>query len=174
MVKEYRLSLDLQILIEESRSSKNMGPKLVKTHVDLGEVIGKELSNNLDVKDITIIAIMRAGLPFAQGIWQHFPYAQFLPIKTVNDLKAYDLYLNNRTIIVVDSVVNTGKSILPILNYINDKNNNIIVATNVINNKAVSLLSEFKLHTIRISTNSYVGTKTIDTGNRLFNTIDLE
>lgn len=175
MVKEYRLELNIGELIEESRNQENRGPKLAKVHTKLGNIIGEDLSSNIsNDKDTTIITIMRAGLPFSQGIFEFFPTSPFLPIKNVEDLQEYEIYLNDRNIIVVDSVINSGKSIQPIVEYLKSKNNNIIVATNVINDKAVPKFEDVDLYTIRISANSYVGTKSIDTGNRLFNTVELE
>ena len=176
MVKEYKLDLNLDTLIEESRNPENQGPKLAKIHTELGRIIGEHLSLKIPLgkDETTIITIMRAGLPFAQGIWEHFPNIPFITIKKVEELKEYEIYLNNRNIIVVDSVINSGKSIIPIIEYLQSKNNKITVATNVINDKAVPKFKDVRLHTIRISSNSYVGTKSIDTGNRLFNTVELD
>lgn len=175
MVKEYRLHLDIEDLIQESRNQENRGPKLAKVHTELGNIIGEDLSSKICEKKegTTIITIMRAGLFFAQGIWECIPTAQFLPIRNVEELDKYDIYLQNRNIIIADSVINTGKSVQPIIEALKSKENNIFVATIVINDKAVPKFEEDGLHTIRISANSYVGTKSIDTGNRLFNTVEL-
>lgn len=175
MVKEYRLEQNIDELIQESRNQENRGPKLAAVHTKLGNIIGEELACTIaNKKETTIITLMRAGLPFSQGIFEFFPTSPFLPIKKVEDLQEYDIYLTNRNIIVVDSVINSGKSIQPIVDYLKKKNNKIIIVTNVINDKAVPKFNDVDLHTIRISANSYVGTKSIDTGNRLFNTIELD
>lgn len=175
MVKEYRLEQNIDELIQESRKQENRGPKLGKIHTKLGNIIGENIACTIsNEKETTIITIMRAGLPFSQGIFEFFPTAPFLPIKNVEDLQEYEIYLNNRNVIVVDSVINSGKSIQPIVEYLKGKNNNIIIATNVINDKAVPKFDDVDLHTIRVSANSYVGTKSIDTGNRLFNTVELD
>ena len=127
MVKEYRLHLDIEDLIQESRNQENRGPKLAKVHTELGNIVGEDLSSKISEKKegTTIITIMRAGLFFAQGIWECIPTAQFLPIRNVEELDQYDIYLQNRNIIIADSVINTGKSIQPIIEALKSKENNI-------------------------------------------------
>ena len=77
-----------------------------------------------------------------------------------------------KNVILVDSVINTGKTIMAILEP------DMMVASCVINQKAVSLFDK-QLYTIRVSENSFVGAEVLqqkgdkgpDTTMRLFNLI---
>lgn len=56
-----------------------------------------------------------------------------------------------KNIIIVDSVINTGKNLLDVLEY------DMYIACCVINQKAVPLFDK-QLYTVRVSENSFVGT----------------
>lgn len=180
MFKEYKLdeniiqNTDILKLIEKSRDPKVSGVELSKIHMELGDIIGKGLSQDIsiDTDNTTIITIMRAGLFFAYSIWEHFPQAPFLPITKAEDLDKYDMYLENRDVIIIDTVINSGKTINPIIQKL-EKNNNISIALNVIPAKTVPIFDKYNVHAIRSSLHSYKGTKGNDTGNRLFNTTDI-
>ena len=143
------------------------GPVLAKAHMELGELLGS-CFNGLDPDDTTIVAMLRGGLFFAEGMYfklgckfqVHDPKGQkFIRPKTKN-------------VILVDSVINTGNTIRDILEP------DMFVACCVINEKAVSFFDK-QLYTIRVSENSFVGsnvdqqvgTKGPDTTMRLFNLI---
>ncbi|WP_455543072.1 uracil phosphoribosyltransferase [Intestinibacter sp.] len=176
MVKEYRKILDLEELIQESRKQENVGYELAQIHTKLGNIVGEDLALNISTKreDTTIVVIMRAGWDFANGIRKFFPKVPIVFKWEQGFKKEEEIYLHDRNIIVVDSVINTGKSILPIIELLKPKNNRVVATTIVINDKAVPKLEDVDLYTVRISSNSYVGTKSVDTGNRLFNTVELE
>ncbi|MFP4287607.1 MAG: hypothetical protein ACLFRI_07975 [Candidatus Izemoplasmataceae bacterium] len=80
----------------------------------------------------------------------------------------------NETIILVDGVINTGKSISKVLTHYS--NQHILIAANVISNQVTSNLNKYKVFATRTSENFYVGSesKTInhgkgpDTSSRLF------
>ena len=90
------------------------------------------------------------------------------------------LKLSPKKVIVVDSVINSGKSIQGVLKRLQDFqkkepsliNPSIYVMTAVMQQKACELLpSEFprvRFLAFRMSTNSYTGLGGSDTGNRLF------
>lgn len=181
MFKEYKLdeniiqNTDILNLIEKSRDPKVSGVELSKVHMELGNIIGKGLSEDTSINtgNTTIITLMRAGLFFAYSVWEHFPQAPFIPVTKVEDLDKYDMYLNNRDIIIIDTVINSGKTIKPIIKRLEDNNNSISIALNVIPEKTVPTFYKYNIHAIRSSTNSYKGTKGNDTGNRLFNTVEV-
>ena len=90
--------------------------------------------------------------------------------------------LNTERVVIVDSVINTGKSIMKIIDKIRklDPDIEVIIATNVIQNKAVEALKDYLVIVTRVSKNSFIGVNQPkqngmtgpDTADRLFNLIE--
>ena len=151
------------IAITKSNSGRS-GPELAKAHIRLGEILAENIES--DPADTTVVALLRGGIFFAQGIY----------FKLGCKFEVYDpkhgVYTRPATknVILVDSVINTGKTITNLI----DKDTK--VACCVINSNAVPLFEE-KLYTVRVSANSFVGSavktqkgnKGPDTTMRLFN-----
>ncbi|PYH28122.1 uracil phosphoribosyltransferase [Aspergillus neoniger CBS 115656] len=130
-----------------------------------------------------IIALMRGGEPMAFGVSDAFPNAMFLHARCVADIE--ETHLKDRNIVIlVDSVINTGKSVLQMAQHIREINTaiQIVVVAGVVQKQAVSVRSP--LHTfaregninlvaLRLSANKYTGRGSTDTGNRLFSTVHL-
>lgn len=84
-------------------------------------------------------------------------------------------------VVIVDSVINTGKSIMRIIDELKNHNPGIdvIIAANVIQNEAVELFKDYLVFATRLSKNSFVGVNQSkqtgktgpDTADRLFNLI---
>jgi MoaA/NifB/PqqE/SkfB family radical SAM enzyme len=84
-------------------------------------------------------------------------------------------------VVIVDSVINTGRSIMRIIDEIKKHNPGIdvIIAANVIQNEAVELFKDYLVFATRLSKNSFVGVNQSkqtgkigpDTADRLFNLI---
>lgn len=154
------------IAITKSNSGVS-GPVLAKAHMELGELLA-EAFTRLDPKDITIVAILRGGLFFAEGMY----FRLGCKFQTYDPKKDAFIRPTTKHVILVDSVINTGKTILPILEP------DMIVASCVTNRKAVPAFDE-QLYTIRVSENSFIGAeipqqtgnKGPDTTMRLFNLI---
>jgi hypoxanthine-guanine phosphoribosyltransferase len=141
-------------------------PPIQSVHIELG----RRLSAYLPVEpmDTTVIAMMRGGIFFAQGIYFGLgcKFQLFDPKK--------DQYIRPQTkyVVVADSVINTGSTIKPILEP------DTLIASCVINEKAVPLFQD-QLYTVRVSKNFFVGSnikkqeggKGPDTTMRLFNII---
>jgi uracil phosphoribosyltransferase len=112
---------------------------------------------------------MRAGLYAAEGVRSVFTDSQFF---TVTEIDNNDL--ENKIIIVIDAVINTGKSIeKAIENLHKSKPRKIFVATLIMQKDALYLsekYSDIYFYALRVSENKYVGKGEADTGNRLFNT----
>ncbi len=152
------------ITITKSNSGIS-GPALAKAHMELGSLLGAAFSN-LDPEDTTIVAILRGGLFFAEGMY----FKLGCKFQIYNPKKDIFIRPNTKNVILVDSVINTGRTILDILEP------NMFVACCVVNQKAVPLFSD-KLYTIRTSENSFVGSDVLyqegnkrpDTTMRLFN-----
>lgn len=138
----------------------------------------------LHEKQTLIVALMRGGEPMAFGVNEVFPQAKFLHAKMPDDIEEHRLkgILN---IFLVDSVVNTGQSIVEFVEYVRRVNTaiRIVVVAGVVQTGSISkgrlsrLLVEdenISIVTLRLSENKFTGRGGTDTGHRLFNTTDLD
>ena len=132
----------------------------------------------------TIVALMRGGEPMASGVNDAFPLAMFVHARDADDVKLHHLQ-GQLTVILVDSVVNTGKTIVGFVQHVRKLHATIriVVVAGVVQAQCVSgsstlnrtLALHAKLHLIalRLSDTKFTGSGTTDTGNRLFNTTHL-
>lgn len=136
--------IDKLIAITKSNSGIS-GPELAMAHIELGRELGKQIVDT-DPNDTTIVALLRGGIFFAEGL-----YFELGCKFEVYDPK-HEVFVrpDTKNVIIVDSVINTGNTILKILEP------DMKVACCVINEKAVSLLDD-RLYTVRVSKNSFVG-----------------
>ncbi|KAK3392207.1 uracil phosphoribosyltransferase-domain-containing protein [Sordaria brevicollis] len=153
-------------------------------HVQGHSTVGHRL---LHEKDTTIVALMRGGEPMAFGVNEAFPLAMFLHAKNPEDVKPQHL-ANQHTIILVDSVVNNGKTVLEFRERIRGldegKGIRIVVVAGVVQREAMGaghelgrvLRRDDRLHIValRLSDNKFTGRGGTDTGNRLFGTTRLD
>ena len=89
--------------------------------------------------------------------------------------------IKEKRIIIVDSVINTGRSILSIISAIKERSPevDILIAANVIQEKAFDQLAGCKVFAVRVSKNFFIGKNQAaqtgrsgpDTADRLFNLI---
>lgn len=128
----------------------------------------------------TIVALMRAGEPMALGVNDAMPSAMFLHAKDPGDLKPEHVD-QQHTIVLVDSVINTGKTTLEFLQCIRTLHATIrvvvvagVVQEKFIVEKKLDGYANVKLVALRMSENQYKGVGVTDTGHRLFNTTQLE
>ena len=164
------------IAICKSNSGIN-GSKLAVAHMKLGQQLGNKISQIIPSKNTDVIVLERGGRFFGDGLYCAFGGTFHSYSTSTSNLPV----LYGERVIIVDSVINTGKSILEIINNINNlySKKEIIIASNVIQNKAVLLFEQYKIFTVRISDNSFVGKRQIkqigktgpDTADRLFNNI---
>ena len=120
----------------------------------------------------------------ASGVSKAFPRAMYVHVKVPQDLKLHHLE-DQVQAVLVDSVVNTGKSIIECVHAVRDLNANIriIVVAGVIQAqclykssdmyKALSACGRVDIVALRVSDTKFTGSGTTDTGNRLFNTTHL-
>ncbi|ROT41664.1 hypothetical protein SODALDRAFT_125524 [Sodiomyces alkalinus F11] len=195
-----------QLLMTPMRDARISGPALRKAHRVVGrymattyltEVIGLEESpiphvqgyettgfRLRDEEKTLIVPLMRGGEPMALGVNDAFPGAMFLHAARPEDVKREHLE-DLRTVILVDSVINTGKSISEFVKHVSKQREDlrIVVVAGVLQDRAVhkgeyalDKLSVYGLDAVvpfRVSENKYTGRGTTDTGNRLFNTVHL-
>ena len=185
----------VKLMATKSRKIETSSLELYDLHVKMGIYLGNKILEEFDLKEIqinhvqgiktgfnldnpnniTIIAMLRAGYPAAHGIRQIFPESSFIMADKDFDPLKEDPAIADKTVIVVDSVINTGKSIRSILNKLIElRCKHLIIATLLMQSEA-ALTEEFPgvvIYALRVSNNKYKGIGGTDTGNRLFNTIN--
>jgi len=93
-------------------------------------LLGKEAEHKIVDEDIVLVTILRAGLPLFNGVFKVFPNAEagfFAMQRNEITLKAAINYialppLENRTIIIVDTMLATGGSMLDAIKIIENRN----------------------------------------------------
>lgn len=152
-------------------------------HVQGGETDGHRL---LSESQTVIVPLMRGGEPMARGVWEAFPTAMYVHAKNPADLLENDHIVGRAAIVLVDGVVNTGKSVVDFVRHIRkcDPHVRIVVIAGVVQGQAVSeggvlarlshRYGRLSLIALRISRNKYTGRGSTDTGHRLFNTTHME
>lgn len=149
-------------------------------HVQGHKVHGYRL---LHESQTLIVALMRGGEPMAFGVNDVFPHAMFVHADEQNDLTS-EILQDRRTVILVDSVINSGTTICQFVERIRSfqPSVHIVVVAGVVQSKAVcrrnpmsKLGHDARLTVValRLSENQFTGKGTTDTGNRLFNTVHL-
>ena len=191
-----------KLLMTPTRDATNNGPVLRQAHGNVGyylateflsEVLGLERIDIPHVqgtltdgyrfrheKATLIIPLMRGGEPLAFGVSKAMPSAGFAHARTFSDIKAGN-WVGKRAVILVDSVINTGGSIVEFMHALRNKlpRLRVVVVVGVVQADAVKkgaladmLLRDGNLSIValRESENKYKGQGTTDTGHRLFNT----
>ncbi|EED18669.1 conserved hypothetical protein [Talaromyces stipitatus ATCC 10500] len=192
-----------KLLMTAMRDARNNGPILCKAHRRVGSYLATEfVSSVIGVEKSTIphvqgystdgyrlfredqtliVSLMRGGDPMARGVWDVFPCAMYLHAKNPTDIKC-DHLDGQINILLVDSVVNTGKSIAEFVQHIRNLHPTVrvVVVAGVVQAECTSSghLSQvlagsydsLSIVTLRLSQNRYTGSGSTDTGNRLFNT----
>lgn len=194
-----------KLLMTPMRDASVEGPAQRKAHSEAGAFLALTyLSDFIGLEQVTIphvqahkttgfrlrgerrtliVALMRAGEPMAQGVNKVFPLATFLHANQPDDIKQHHTD-HSDTVILVDSVINSGKTMVPFIQRIRRLHSavRIVVVAGVIQEQAVrgcsplrALARSFVLMVValRISKNKYTGARETDTGNRLFGTLYL-
>jgi uracil phosphoribosyltransferase len=134
--------------------------------------------------------MMRGGEPLAFGVSEAMPAAGFAHAKEFPDVDAKN-FEGKRTVILVDSVVNTGSSIVDFVEPLRGEypHVRVIVVAGVVQAKALVVQTEPEANNrfaewmrddrelyvvaLRKSENSFKGKGVTDTEHRLFNTTKL-
>jgi uracil phosphoribosyltransferase len=181
--KEKNKEADMLIAVCKSDSQKH-GIELRSAHYKLGGMLAKQMAEDLNAVEITVIIMMRAGLCFGMGVADELDR---------NGIKTSVLFYHGNTqwekercncqqalhnhILIIDAVINTGNSIMEFAETLSN-NQNIFFVANVISEKAVETFKNKNVYTVRSSHTSFIGSKIDivknnkgpDTGDRLFNT----
>lgn len=132
----------IEKLIAITKSGSGIsGPELSKTHVELGMALGEQIKEQFS-HDTTVVAILRGGIFMAMGLY----YALGCRFDVYDPKKDKFIRPNTENVILVDSVINTGKTIEEI------SGSDISIACCVINENAVEKFKD-RLYTVRVSKN---------------------
>lgn len=153
------------------------GSRLAAAHVHLGEKIGRHIATVFPEKNTSILVLERGGRFFGDGVYMGAGGIFY----SMNPKQDDAPVINTERVVIVDSVINTGKSIMRIIDELKNYNPGIdvIIAANVIQNEAVELFKDYLVFATRLSKNSFVGVNQSkqtgktgpDTADRLFNLI---
>lgn len=195
------------LLSTEIRDASISGPKLYRAHFRVGRYLALTFLGSvlgLDEHPIDhvqghsvmgyhvrneqrtgILALMRAGLPLAEGVWEVLPHATFVHVKEPSDIKTEHLE-RMQTIVLCDTVVNSGKTVNKFIDRLVKMNAlsrtscmKVVIVAGVVQKGAVdhggvirNLMQQYGINLValRLSENKYKGTCKTDTGNRIFNT----
>lgn len=165
------------VAITKSSSGIN-GSLLATAHLRLGERIVKEIKTIIPTQNTAVIVMERGGRFFGDGLYSAFGgvFYPYNPSKDeIPDISKHDF------VIIVDSVINTGRSILRVIESIKRDNPKIeiSIAVNVIQRNALDKMKQYKIFSIRVSDNYFIGKKQAvqtgdtgpDTADRLYNLI---
>ncbi|MFQ9012548.1 MAG: phosphoribosyltransferase [Lacrimispora saccharolytica] len=143
---ELKKSEEINRLIAITKSDSGIsGPELAKAHIKLGMAMGRQIMG-LSPEDTTIVAMLRGGIFFAEGMY----FAMGCRFQTYDPKHERFVRPETKNVILVDSVINTGKTLFEILDP------DMKVACCVINEQAVPMFDDI-LYTVRVSKNSFVG-----------------
>jgi uracil phosphoribosyltransferase len=184
----------MRLLVDATRRSDVVGPRLADAHREVGRHLAASLAPliHLEPYDLhhvagastgvrvqegrepVIVALLRAGLFVAEGIWSMLPQATFVPLDHGRK-QLLGARLEGRPVVVVDAVVNTGASVLATLEAIQPlQPGHVAVATLVAWRPRFEQLAKDHADVTwiaaRLSDRSYVGRGGTDTGARLFGT----
>ncbi|KAK8063505.1 hypothetical protein PG996_008157 [Apiospora saccharicola] len=196
-----------RLLMTPTRNANISGPALRKAHEDIGRYLATTiLSEKLGLDEYpiphvqgirtvgyrihaeartTIIALMRGGESMALGVAGVMEKAMFVHAKEPEGVEWHHLQ-GQSTVLLVDSVVNSGSSMVRFIQRICrlHKRIRIVVVAGVVQRQSISpesgslhvlakALGGFMVVTLRLSDNRFNGSGITDTGNRLFNTTHL-
>ena len=165
------------IAICKSDSGVN-GARLAAAHIRLGKKLGEVMRGFIPNINATVIILERGGRFFGDGVYTGLG-GKFYSYNPKTDALPD---IQQGIAVIVDSVINTGKSVLDMITKLKKKNPEIeiVIVSNVIQNDAVDLLQGYKVFAVRTSANSFIGSRQAtqkngkgpDTADRLFNYID--
>lgn len=183
----------LQSLNVKSRDKKIKNNNLASLHILIGEALGRAMldfrplyansfetvqgvqctAEKVNKSNITIVVLMRAGLYVGQGVRNILDSEDQIFILS-NNVEDVDLgYIDGRDVIVIDSVINTGETIVKYIDRFQSAKS-VSCISMVMQSCFKKIASQYPyvlFLTSRVSENYYIGKGATDTGNRLFGTI---
>ena len=196
MLRNYTNKNHIKLLATKTREDSCRGLALANYHREIGKLLGYSLLDDLVLEECyikhpkgkntgfvlshtiqpTIMAVMRAGLFVAEGVWDVIPQSALVlqyPKQPIID----PILGSTNLLILVDSVINTGVTLESLLTSLTSEYPNIkyVVMSLVCYAETAEKLNkkypQVDFYLSRISSHSYVGQGASDTGSRLFNTL---
>ena len=97
----------IEKLIAITKSDSGIsGPLLTEAHVELGRALGEQIKERFS-HDTTVVAVLRGGIFMAMGLY----YALGCRFDVYDPKKDKFIRPKTKNVILVDSVINTGKTI---------------------------------------------------------------
>lgn len=183
----------MRLLVNATRQAELKGPALAEAHREVGRRLAGSVAQHLILEDVEIchvagvstgvrvkvgsepiiVAVMRAGLFVAEGVWSSLPDSSLVLHSDITSLNISPV--GGRSVIIVDSVINTGRSIRDVLSAVEalQPTSIAVVALVAYRTNLEALVDEFPdvyFHVARLSDRSYIGKGSTDTGARLFGT----
>lgn len=192
----------VQLLATQSRRTDLSPVQLARSHVDLGRLLAYELVELLPLEpcqiehpqgvrtgmriagesDVVILSFLRAGLYVTEGVREVLQLAAVCHVSPTREHGLDEAVLRSlpslagRVVIVVDSVINTGATLLPVLEQVRAQVPALIVVLSLVTpvdtaKRLEQTCPDVHFLLARVSTNQYTGRGATDTGNRLFGTL---
>lgn len=184
----------MRLLIDRTRRADVSGPALAAAHRSVGRALAPFAARRCVLEDVEIahvagpstgtqlppaaspiiLVLMRAGLFVAEGLWESLPGSALVPWDG-DPASVADLPMAGRPVLVVDSVINSGKSIDRALEAVRLRGPAWTTVVALVANGGglagcVSRWPDVEFAVARVSRRSYVGKGSTDTGARLFGT----
>lgn len=184
----------MRLLVDRTRRAAVAGPALAQAHREVGAALAPFAGSRCSLYSVPIehvagpsqgveleprlapivLVLMRAGLFVAEGLWSSIPGAALVPWDG-DPAALSEAPIEGRPVIVVDSVINTGRSIHRTLELLVERRPAwVTVAALVANSDGLASCCgrwpEVDFAIARVSSRSYVGRGGTDTGARLFGT----
>jgi len=184
----------MRLLADQTRREDVRGPALARVHREIGRLLAADVARALELESVAIrhptgvstgvrvvpggepilLALMRAGLFLAEGLWEALGAASLVPYHG-DTAELSDVPVTGRLVVVIDSVINTGRSIRGLLGALDaHRPRRRVVATLVGYRPTMEELTvdypDVDFVAARLSDRSYVGRASTDTGSRLFGT----
>lgn len=192
----------IQLLATQSRRTDLTPVQLARSHVDMGRFLAYELVERLPLEpcqiqhpqgvrtgariakesEVVILSLLRAGLYVTEGVREVLPLAAVCHVSPTREQGLDEAAIRalpslaGRVVIVVDSVINTGTTLLPVLEQVRTQAPSMIVVLSLVTpvdtaKRLEQTCPDVHFLLARVSTNQYTGVGATDTGNRLFGTL---
>jgi uracil phosphoribosyltransferase len=179
-------SAETSALVSICKSDSWKGGMILRdAHYQLGLLLSKQIARDVSGDLVSVVIMMRAGLCFGLGIADGLELSKIeTRILFFQNEEQWKKEQDNcphalhNTVILVDAVINSGKSILAFSKQLT-QSRRIIFAANVLSEKCLENFEDKSVYVTRVSKNSFIGSKSEttangkgpDTGDRLFNTM---
>ena len=184
----------MQLLVDQARRATSQGPDLARAHRKVGAALAPSVAKHLRLTETeiahvqgratgvsiaagdepVIVAMLRAGLFLAEGMWECFPAAA-LVLQAGHGAPIVRIPSATGPLVIMDAVISSGKTLRELLSAQGLRDGRKVVVATLVGFRPTmeTLAVEYpavEFVAARISDRSYVGKGSTDTGSRLFGT----